>query len=186
MPRTRSAALAALALSALSTPAWADTTWLKLGQGERLGTAPEDADLSDFSDTDGWQESVLFEAGTLPLVMGSVNLPPRMAASAEDCGVHTCTSWLTLRFEVPAEMAGRPARLVVTRWGSEYDVVMLDGAQIGGMAGAEMGHMRSRFELGALSAGTHTVGIWLTGAGNIGDGDHQRHFVDLIKITTTD
>ncbi|MEL6346215.1 MAG: hypothetical protein AAFV53_24100 [Myxococcota bacterium] len=174
-------ALVATMLAVWSTSAAAEQV-LRLGQTAGLGSSTSTATLNDFAGDDGWQSEVSFDAGGLPYLANTVDLPNQLAASEDDCNGQDCASMMTILFEVPAEMVGRAFILHIERYGSEWNSVHLDGAQVGGTSGKEGAYLRSRFVLGELDEGEHSVSLWLTGAGNIGDAEQQKNFIDRIIL----
>lgn len=173
----------ALAAAALSTPAHA--AWpLRLGKTEGIGARLVADDLTDFTADDGWSDQVFYDVGTLPVTQNVADIPVRMAASEADCGGHTCTAMLSIPFTVPADMAAEPFEVRIDRYGSEYVHVFVDGEEIGGMSGEEGVLMRATFEAGQLGAGDHSLMLWITGAGNVGDRPAKTFFLDRIVLRT--
>lgn len=170
-------------LAALTSTASAERV-LRLGDTSGIGSTARSGNLTDFTNDDGWTEQFVYDAGTLPTARSVADLPQRMAATEADCDGLSCASMLTVTFELPVAYDGERFELVLDRYGSEYVHVFVDGDEVGGMSGQENIHMRSSFHVGALAAGEHTLMLWTTGAGNIGEGDHHRFALDRIVLNT--
>lgn len=171
-----------IALAAMFSDTAHAATVLRLGS-QQGPTASPAAVAAEFTAAAGYQDQFHFYAGELPYLRTAAAIPGMLADSPSSCiSGASCTSYLSVHFTVPESMDGYDFDLRVERLGSEWDAVLLDGVTIGGTSGSEDQWMGTKFELGILSAGDHSITLWQITGGNVGTDASPDHFIDRIVL----
>lgn len=180
MNRTARIAAAFAAFAAVLAPsvASADTNLMRLGwRNGDIGTK----EAADEFAQDGFSDVWTYDAGTLPVVDRTPDLPRLLTIDEDACNDRGCARVMNVRFTVPAEYDGFPMTLGYSRFGSELNTIRIDGHKVGNLAGAEGKVVHGRVDLGDLEAGEHILQIQYT--------DYRRsnrHYIDYLSLIALD
>lgn len=157
----------ALALAMVLAPssAHAGDLLFRVGQYDDLDAQASEAS-DEFAQGQGHSASALLDLGVVSAASPKKKGSPAVAGYLyDDLNCSSCTESLELDFELDQAYAAGDLRLSLARYGSEANVVSLDGTELAQVRVSEDNGARFKITLPAMSAGSHTVAIDYAGAG---------------------
>ena len=163
------------ALACLAAPATASagqTIW-RLGAADDLDATPTEA--SDEFTATGYDPIASYDITTQGSATTNIALQGYLD---DDPTCDACAEQIEIEFEVPAGgYANHALNLVYARYGSETDLIRLDGDDLARVAVAESLGAEFKISLPQLSQGTHTITVEYAGGGS-----DNGHHIDYIKL----